>query len=245
MANSLFSIYKNEVAATPSWSMVSPSLRLALKNYETIGLLFLIPTLLEILGSSYLNNYIKLTANHHLVIAKLTNHAFIGLILVALWLAMSIVNYAPSIYFRITAVKVKDEAIKVADCYKQGFKVFWRVLFSELFFLVLSTIGLILLIVPGVLIFRRLVMMPYYAAIYPKLSFTELIKLSSSQSKGFMMHIYGTFFVIITVNLLAVYAFGGFLIGNIFITIVTYSVLFMPAMRFSEMNQYYKTHKIK
>ena len=232
-------IYQNLVKATPSWSLLGPSYRLAIKNYEAIAILFFIPTLLQILGGFYVGSILSINKNHPSIhFSRFSTHSEIGLLLLLLWLIISIINYPPAIYFRLQAV-TSEKIPSIADCYRQGFKVFYKVLLSELAFLLIVTIGLVLLILPGVLLFRRYVLVPYYAAQNPSLSLPQIFKLSAEQSAPFMFYIYGTFLVILAVSLVAETAFGNFVIGSVITTLITYSVLFLPVMRYLEISKHF------
>ena len=234
---------QKQVKATPSWQLVGPSYHLALKNYEAIAFLFFIPALFQILGGYYLGSLLNINSKNHTIhLSTLTPREELGLALLIVWLVLSIINFAPSIFLRIHAADAK--APSVTTCYREGFKVFWKVLFSELIFLVIVGLGFIALILPGLLLFRRYVFAPYYAAQNPQLSFKEIFKLSSLQSSKFIYDIYGAYLVVLIISLLASAALGGYLIGSVAVALITYSVLFVPALRYLEIVKYYKTHSI-
>jgi hypothetical protein len=242
MDNQKRNIFKSQVKATPSWQLLIPSYRLALKNYEPIAFLFFIPILFQILGSYYLGSFLEFnhkSAPVHL--SYMTPHDEIGIALMAAWLILSTINFPPAVYFRIQAASGRTPSIKT--CYEEGFKVFWKVLIAELMFLIIVAIGVSALVLPGILLFRRYVYLPYYAAQNPNLSFKELFKLSSSQSKPYIFHIYGTFIVVLLINFMADIALGGYLIGEVAIALITYSVLFVPVLRYLEITKYFRDNK--
>ncbi len=223
--------------------LVGPSYRLAIKNYEPIAFLFFIPLLFKILGGFYLGNLVIISSKSHSIhFSAITTRNEIGLGLIIIWLSLSIINFAPSIYFRIHAAD--KQLPQVMICYREGFKIFWKVLFSELLFMLIVVLGLIAFILPGILLFRRYVFLPYYAAQNPNLSYRELFKLSSSQSTKFMYPIYGTYILVLIISLLASAVFGSSLIGDVAAALVSYSVLFVPVLRYLEINNYYKSHSV-
>ena len=217
---------------TSSWDNVVPSITLAIKNYEQIAILFLLPSLFLILGSHFLGDPFiqksKLVLNAHL-----NTQQEIGLILVVVWLLLSIINYPPAIYFRLKAVET-DKSPSLTDCYRNGLKLFGRVWLSQIISWIIILVGIILLIIPGVVFFRRYILSPYYAAKYPNLKLVEIFRRSANQSKPFANYIYSTFVIIILINFVLSDILGPFTLGQVAAYILSYTVLFLPSLRFSE-----------
>ena len=218
--------------ATSSWELVVPSIKLALKNYEQIAILFFLPSLFIILGTFYFGD--PFIHNNKLIFdVHLNSRQEIGVVLIAVWFILSIFNDAPSIYFRLKVAE-SNAVPSLTECYRNGIKLFVRVWLSQIITWVFIAIGLILFIVPGVILFRRYILSPYYAAKYPRLHLAQVFRKSAGQSRAFAAYVYSTFGVIILINLALSVIFGSFAFGEIVYYILTYGILFLPALRFVE-----------
>ena len=124
-------------------------------------------------------------------------------------------------------------------CYREGFKHFFKVWLCEIISIVLITIGFIAFIVPGVLIFPRLILSPYYAVDNQKLNIKEILSKTSKQSSRFIYPIYGTYGIIILLSFVTQIILGTYAISEILIVLISYTVLFMPALRYIEISKFY------
>lgn len=228
--------FSRQVKAISSWELVPLSLRLAIKNYEQIAFLFFLPSLIMILGLFYLGNF---TLNIHNVLDPvLSSSQAIGIVLMLLWVIVSIINFPPSIYFRLHA-SVDNKSPSIATCYREGFNNFFKVWLCELISILLIIIGFFAFLLPGVLIFPRLILAPYYAMDKPKLSIKQILSITSKQASRFTYPIYGTYGIIILLGFVSEIILGTYLISAVLIVIISYIVLFMPALRYLEITKFY------
>lgn len=213
------------------------SVRLAIANYEQIIFLFFLPSLVSLLGRFYLgSDYTRLLELKH---PHFSSHQWLGLYLLIFWLIWSFVNYPATIFFRLQTAK-KEAGPAVIESYRGGFKVFWRTWFASIVSALIIFVGLLLLIVPGIIWFRRYIFTPFYAAENPKLSFREVFKRSGEQTRPYSMAIYSTFVLIFLVNIATNLIFASFTIGSLFIYLISYLILFMPALRYVELSSHFK-----
>jgi hypothetical protein len=217
---------------TSTWDHVVISIKLALKNYEQIAILFLLPSLFLILGAHYFGDpFIR--KNKLVLNFSLSNQQEIGMILMAVWLLISIVNYAPAIYLRLKAVETNTSP-SLTECYREGTKLFKRVWLSQIISWVIILAGVILLIVPGIIFFRRYILSPYYAAKYPQLKLAQVFRRSADQSRPFAGYIYATFGIMILIDLVLSDLLGAFTLSQVAYYILSYGILFLPSLRFVE-----------
>ena len=216
--------------AKSSWLLVPISYRLALKNYEQILILFFLPTLIFILATLYFGNTLSVVQKNF------TTRQLIGFGLALVWLILSLFNYPASTYFRLRAAQNQTPP-SIGDCYREGLKVFWKVLVTEIVFWILVLVGLALLIVPGVIIFRRYCFANFYSVDHPELSLRKIFHQSAETTASFVYHIYGTFGVMILFELVASILFGTSVFGYLLLYLTGYSVLFLPALRYLEINR--------
>lgn len=219
----------NSSSLTPSFSLLPKSYRLALKTYEQIAILFFIPSLLGTLGDIYASS-LKYTQFVHF---QLTNAQLIGLILLIVWVVLSLINFSPSVYFRVESSKDREPPT-LKECYSIGFKKAAKILLSEIAAILIIAIGTIAFIIPGVLAFRRYIFSAYYAADNPQLSIRDILDKSAQETKPYSASVYATFGVVILYSFMLEYILGGFAIGSIIIIILNYLILFLPVLRYQE-----------
>ena len=184
--------FKHTNKFTSSWDLIASSISLTIKNYEQIAFFFFIPFLIFLLGSFYLSKaHISLQQLLHN--SRINTDFIIGFILVSLWVIISFINYAPSLYFRISAVKKNTNESSVINCYKSAIRSTYKAWVCQLTMIILVLLGLLLLIVPGVILFRKYVLTPYYAVANPDLSIKEAFLRSSNDSRPAASYIYSTY----------------------------------------------------
>ncbi len=222
-----------KVNSIPTLNLVPISSKLAIKIYEEIAILYLIPALILLLAFNYIGNYSYKSINNF----SFNGNEIVGLVLALLWLVISAINIGPTIYLRLHASR--DENVpKIVDCYKNGLRLSPRILLTFILLYVTVAIGLILLIFPGIILLRKYFLAPYYAADNPDLSLIEVFKISSTQSKSFRNAIYSTLALLILIGLMFD-IFNSNVFTKLITTIIDYLFIFIPALRYNEISTYF------
>ena len=211
-----------------SWQLVPISIKIALQNYEQILFLFFIPGLISILAFNFIGTGLASSK------INFTPHQMIGIYILILSLVISFINFPASMYFRVRTVKYQ-KSLTIATCYRKGFKIFVKVWLVEIMTYVLITVGLIALIVPGVMLFRRFWLSPYYAVDNPNLSIREILVKSAKESKSHAYNIYATGGLLIIVSLFLSLVLGGSTIGMVLVYLLGYGFMFLPVLRYTAM----------
>lgn len=209
-----------------SWSLLARSYKLSIKYYEQIAILLFIPALFNILGS-------VLVGKINLHNLSLDPRQITGFVLIFIWLIATIVNFPAINLFKVRVVR-ENKDLSLKDLYRGSWSIFIKVWLTTLTSYILILIGLVLFIVPGILIFRRFYLSPFYAVENKDLSIKQILAKSAKQSQDYAYYVYGTAGVVLLVNLLLVLIFGNVAIGGIFLAILGYSVLFLPVLRYVE-----------
>lgn len=225
------------IELSPSWSLLVKSYRLSIKYYEQIGILLLLPVLFNILGTILVGK----TNFNHLILGP---RQITGFILIFIWLVATIVNY-PAINLLKVRVAREKKDVSIKELYKDSWSIFIKVWLTTLVSYILIAIGLVLFIVPGVLIFRRYYLSPFYAVENSNLSVKKILTKSTKQTQDYAYYVYGTAGVVLLINLILVIIFGNVAIGGIFIAILSYSVLFLPVLRYKEITAVNSSKKTK
>ncbi len=217
----------NQRLLAPVGSLFGISFKLALKSIEQITILFFIPTLLLILGQLYAG---KALTSFGQVIHL---HQAIGLGLIAVALIGALINYGPSLYFR-SRTSLQGKPVSIIECYRIGIKTMIKLILASLLSLLVIIIGFVLLIVPGVLLLRRFIFVPYYVLDNPKLSLMKVFKLAASGTKNYEVSIYSLYGLILPVSFILKLFQEINIICSIAAVILSYTMLFMPALRYAE-----------
>ena len=225
---------------TPSWNLFPRSYRLAIKSYEQITILFFIPLLFSVLGSIYLAPLSFSELMKH----SLTSRQSIGAGLMLVWLLLSIFNFGPAVYFRVESVKSRTIP-SLRECYKEGLARMWRLLAIEIVAYLLIFVGLIFLLVPGIIFFRRYSFSVFYAVDNPQLGIRKILSKSSSETRPFRYSVYGAYGVVFIVSFSLQLILGSYILGAIVAALLGYSVLFIPALRYQEISGFKSGSKPK
>jgi len=221
---------------TPSVNLIDKSIKLLFKNYDRVAFFFLIPYLIDLLSSQLLGEHkleLLLTRGVGVLFTNLTTKQLIGDWLFLAFFIIFIVNYPFSLFFRLISVR-QGTSPSVIDCYKQALKAWPKVLIVQILAWISIVVGLIVFIVPGILIFRRLWLSPYYALDNPDLSIYQIFKKSSQETAPFQFYVYSTALIGLVVTLALELVAGGSVIIEVIATIISYGILFLPALRYQE-----------
>jgi hypothetical protein len=108
----------------------------------------------------------------------------------------------------------KDVKVQYFDAIRRCLHYFWRVLALSIVRGLLIGLGLILLIVPGLIMWRRYLLAPYYL-VDKDISIAEAMRRSAASSKKFPAAIWGMIAVYIVLTILGFIPFIGWIIGTI------------------------------
>ena len=215
---------------TSSWEQLIESARLALSNYEVIGWFFLLPGLLVSLGISYWGNF-KDTSNHLIFVHG--PHETLGLILVCIGLAVMLINYVPSLLFRLEAIE-QTKTRTILSYYRLDIKTYLRVWVVEIISYMMYLIGFLLFIVPGLLILPRVALSPYAALDKRQTSIRSIFQQTNHFSKPFSSNILSTYLVMLLVGTLPGIIYGADEVAAIIFILIGYLTMFMPVLRYRE-----------
>ena len=201
---------------------------MAIKAYEQIALLYLLPALISLLGITLRGN---VSFNHF----HLDTRQMAGAYLIALSLIISIINFPATMFLRVRAVKDKTLP-SLKECYQQGFKIKRQVYVTQIATYFLIFLGFLLLIVPGIIMLRRYVLAPYYAVENPKLSLKQVMAKAKLQTSPYYRSIFSTIVFLIIYQLFVSFIFGGYTISVIVTYLLNYAVMFILPFRYKEIS---------
>jgi len=220
------------IVPVPSWDLLAPSWRLLLRYFEPIIFLFILPSLLLVLGSLMLGDTKNL---HHL--ADISHRQRAGLGIMGLSLLWSVINIGPTLYFRLQAAAGRK--IRLGNCYRQGLKFFWRLIGLYLLIGLTLAIGFVLFIIPGIVLMvifiNRYYLVEYYL-IDRNLSIKQALQASHHGTADYRGSIWGLIGVQASFGLLAGIISSVSRIGAVPAIFVQLVVLFMPVLRYRELN---------
>lgn len=209
---------------TPSWSLLPISVNLVKKHFVSLIYLSLLPSLLISLGA-------LLVTGPSVDIHHLTTRQSLGIAAYAVGALWTLINIAPTMYFALNAIHNEDLELK--EAYRKGLPFFFRLIGVSIVFGIMVTVGLLLLIVPGIIVMNRYLLAPYFL-ISGNTSILEAFTRSAEASKGHALSIWGIIGVEVVVaigaSLMGVLPLGGF-IGQL----VGLSAFFLLALRFHEL----------
>lgn len=210
---------------TPSWELVRTSIDLLKQNFEAVTFLILLPALLLDLGVLLFGHYALFQHQGMLPRQKF------GLVIMAIGFIWSLINLGPSIYFQTRIVR--DKAETVGNYYRHGFAFTRRLIAYNILYFLTVLGGLILLIVPGVIAMRRYYLAGFYL-VDQNISVREAMKKAAEDTKPVSGFIWGIIGVQVVFSLIAAALSTLLLIGIVLEAIVVYVCLFLPALRYQE-----------
>lgn len=202
---------------TPSWEFVQPSIRLVIKNYEAIIFIELLPTLLTAFGA------LIISSNHSL-----------GLVAIIVGVAWRVINMPISYYLQLKAAQGKVPSL--GECYSRGLPFWPRIIAFEILFSIMLLIGVILLIIPALIVFRRYFLTPYYI-VSKNLPIGAAMDASANQTRPVSAFVWGTIGVMLAFTVLASLASSVSFIGPILAALISLIYFFGPVLRWQEVSR--------
>jgi len=213
-----------EPTLASSWSLLSPSVTLVRQYFVPLLYVFILPALLEALGSTLAGDF----KSHDTRMA-------VGMTLIAISGLWSLGSFAAFYYVLLHATK--DHPVNPWEAYRNSARRILPNIGLILLYGLLVAAGLLLLIVPGLIILRRYYLAPYYLN-DQKLSIREAMRRSARDTKpvsGYIWGIIGVNFVFVVLGSMLNLALGG--IGVIATTLLSCLYIFAPALRYREITQ--------
>ncbi len=197
----------------------------ALKSYEQVAVLFLIPALVSTLGTLYLESGAIEYTKYHL----LNQSFYLGLGLIGLGIIWQLINYSPSIYFLSEATR-KPTLPSIIECYNLGLKKYFKILYMALIADMLLVLSMVLFIFPFIIFFPRLILLPFFAAEHPEAKASELLNMARTATKPYFTPIWNVYLTMALYFIVLNLIFSIIPFGIVFISILTYVTIFMPVL---------------
>jgi hypothetical protein len=204
-------------------ALIRPSIGLLRRNIESSLILFVLPSLLLLLGTS-------LTP----ATAKPNTVYVLGDIIVLVSLLWNLVNALVTYCFVLHVVY--DKQPPLLDVYKEGLRYAGRLIGFGLLFILLIVVGFALLIVPGLIVLRRYFLTPFYI-VDQDMGIREAMDKSAAQTRPVALAVYGVLFTSV-LWAMASYALGklyhpyGSAVGVLFGTLY----VFAPAILYRQLS---------
>ena len=221
---------KTSANMASSWELLHQSARIAWRNYDAIGWFFLIPGLLVYLGKNYWGTLedtgkaLKFTPG---------SHETLGLILLCAGYLITLINFVPSLTFRLDAID-RTKAAPILSYYRHSPTTYLKVWLAAIASTAMYSLGLVCLIIPGLLILPRVIFSPYVALDNPDAGLGGILHKTNLTSKPFPVTILATYGVIFLIGNVPMLLLGYNYLSVIFFMLISYLTMFMPALRYSE-----------
>lgn len=232
---------KNDTYEVPaqesSFALIPKSIRLAIKNYDRIAFFYLIPFLIALLALRLggINSLNQLSSKGiEVFYTHLTTRLLIAESLYLVVILISLINFPATIYFRIESVR-NGVSPSIADCYKRALRLWPKLIAVEIVSTVIIFAGFLAFILPGIWLFRCLWLSPYYAIDNPNLSIYQILQKSRLETLPDQIYVYTTAGVVLVVSII-LHALAFNLVGVLISTILSYGILFLPALRYQEIS---------
>ncbi|MDB5169668.1 MAG: hypothetical protein JWN82_64 [Candidatus Saccharibacteria bacterium] len=221
---------------TPSWDLFKPNLALVREHYIGVIYLFLLPSLVGVLGSTLIGAPVAVNGS-----LQLAPGQTVGLALLLVSMVWQLVNIGPLTVFQLRAAAGKTDS--VGSYYRLGLRYDWSLIMYYIVFGVLAIGGLILFIVPGLFVIRRY-FLGTYLLVDQDLPFGEALKQSADMSKPYSGAIWGIIGVQVALIFAAALAqsalsYFGIIIGEL----IACSYVFLSVLRYREIKPAAKAPK--
>lgn len=150
-----------------------------------------------------------------------------AIVLFLIGIVVSIIIWPATIYLELHSAQGKK--LDVLTAIKSSLRYFWRLLGLSIVVGLITVVGFLLLIVPGVFMIRRYFLSAYYL-VDKNLSIGEAMKMSAEQSKPFSKAIWAVIGVMVLLSLTGIVP----IVGWIFSAVLTVLYSCAPAFRYLE-----------
>lgn len=215
-------IFAKERPLTPSWDLLGPSFGLLKKNFVPILYLSILPQLVLTLGLTLLPKHFDHALN---------TRETIGAIVTGFGILLSLLVYPGFILF--VSRTAQKHSITTREAFTAGLKRFLPFLGLVIIVLVLTVVGFMFFIIPGLIVFRALYLAPYYL-LDQGLNPIEAMKKSESESQPVSAWVWGTIGVTSILTLTASVIGKIPVLGTFIGLVITYSYIYGPALRYCE-----------
>jgi uncharacterized membrane protein len=213
---------------TPSWKLVSVSIGLVKEYFTPLLYLVLLPSLVISLGFVLVGNHLT-----GFDVSGMDTRTTVGITVAIAGALITLLNLAAVYLLQLRATA--HAKINLLDLYKQSFRYLPRLIGLGLVVGLLVVGGLILLIVPGLIMFRRYLLAGYYL-VDQDLSIGEAMRRSAASSKPAAGYIWGV------IGVQALFSMGSSIfgilpsgLGEFAADVVVLLVWFLPVLRYIEL----------
>jgi hypothetical protein len=216
-----------------AFSLFEKSVEIVRRNILIFGLLYILPFILS--ARSFTNE-----DAHHNGSGITWNSLWPSLddwLVISILIAVSLFAAIIFIFVQVMTTVAQFEGtrvqiVKLSAVWAKSLKFFWRMIGLYILSILMILGGLILLIVPGVIMIRRLFLSPY-VLLDKDVGIREAMRRSAKISKPYSSSVYAVIGVIILISLLGIIPFAGFVLSFVFGML--YSIA--PALRYQEIKK--------
>lgn len=212
---------------TPSWDLLRRSITLVQNHITPAIYLYFMPALIVLLGVLLIG---KVEINKASTIV-FSGRVVIGLILMVVAGIVQIINLGPLTRFQLDASDGNEKS--VSQLYADGLRFSWRLFLYYILYGIMIFVGLLLLIVPGVIIFRRYYLAGFYI-VDKDLGVIDALKQCAERTKPYKNYVWGVVGVELAVSVASSFMQIIPMLGVILAQIITATYLFMNALRYRE-----------
>lgn len=210
---------------TASWSLVRPSIELLKRNLEPVIYLSFLPALILTVGLVLIGN-----SKHF----SFTTRTDIGLIVTALAGLWALLSYPGYLHMQLRATAGKTTTLRQA--YSYGLPLVLRLIGLSIVIAVITIIGFILLIIPGLICLRRYYLATYYL-VDQKLSIRQAMSRSAADTKPVSGYIWGVLGVALVFGIIGSVLGLVPVAGRLLNLLLAYIYVFGPALRYREITK--------
>ncbi len=199
---------KSGVKLTPSWDLLQKSIDLVRSHPYSVFWLVFVASVMSNVGSYMIDRAAsasglvldKMTPSQFTSLIQSSSVAQVGVAAIGMAILWALLVYPASMVMSVKAVRGGDD--DPWAYVRQSFHYFWRLYGLLLLITVMVVVGLIAFIVPGVILFRRYILAPYYL-VERDTEIFEALKLTALQTKTERGSVWGVLGVTIVIGMAA------------------------------------------